>query len=158
MPTPPRVFGPATQAQISRLRRMSITGLADATSPANDREVSMTVDVLRRAQTAAGSSALGIAPAFTTISGLNDIPALIRAGGTWRDQASGGERQLLEAERIVIVLDLPAGGAAARGELLASDRLRWSEPPYGKRTFEILEVQIREADQAAVALAKLVED
>ncbi|MFN3199992.1 MAG: hypothetical protein ACE366_16470 [Bradymonadia bacterium] len=156
MATPHRIFGPSVQAAVSRLRRSSIMALSELGSPESCDDVPVTVDIIRRELTQTGSSALGIVDAHTHVSGLNNIPALIRMSGTWRDQTGGGKRQLLEAERIVVLLDIPVAGNAGRGELLPTDRLKWSEPPYGERTFEVVEITIREADQAVVALVREV--
>lgn len=158
MATPPRMFGPSVQAVMSQLRRSSVMALSEITSPETCNDVPVTVDIIRRELTQAGSSALGIVDAHINVEGLDDVQALIRSKGTWRDQTGGGKRQLLEAERIVVLLDIPTAGAASRGELLPTDRLRWSEPPYGERTFDVLEISIREADRAVVALVRMVED
>lgn len=153
-----RLLGPLAQERIQELRRQALVAQSEVVEEATAAGTyPRTVDVLRREETAPAQSSIGVRGTWTTVAGLSGLTAHVRTHGTWFD-AEEGQIDISGAERVVLVADIPAGGDGAQYDLLASDRLRWTDPVYGEREFEVVEVRNRNPDGIVAARCRLVRE
>ena len=148
-----RSFGPLVQQRIQEMRRQAAVAVSEVVGPTTAAgDYPTRVSVLRREVSAAGSPSLGRAATWTTVSGLSSLVGHVRTAGKWADQRTGASIHLRDGEWIVMLADLPAGGAGDANELLPSDRMTWTDPVYGAdAVFEIAEIHVRKPDGLCVA-------
>lgn len=150
-----RLFGINTQQRISELRRTGAVATSEVTGDHTAAgSFPTTVDIIRREESSAGTPAAGIPGVWSTVAGLDALTGHVRTRGRWADEEKGAEVDLTDAQRIVLIADIPAGGEGAAGELLASDRLRFTDPVRGLTTWEVEQVRTRKPDGLTVALVE----
>lgn len=143
-------------ARMSELRRQALVSTSEINEhiPA-DSDFPRTVEVKRQEKTADGNPAIGIGATWATVAGLDAIVGHVRTNGKWRDQETGQRILLGEAERIVMLLDVPAGGNGLADEVLTTDRLIFDDPIKGEVTvWEVVETYVSNRDGIAVCRVK----
>ena len=116
------------------------------------------VDIVRREPTGVANSAAGLATTWTTVAGLAGLVGHVRTFGRWEDVITGTEIDLTDAQRAVLVLPIPAAGEGAAGDLLLTDRLRFTDQTYGSSVWDIKQVRVRKPDGMAWALVELARE
>lgn len=155
-----RLFGKTTMARTSELRRQALVTASEINEhiPA-DSDFPRTVAVKRQEQTAAGNPARGIGATWSTVAGLGSIVGRVRANGKWKDKETGLRITLGEAERVVMLLDVPAGGNGLADEVLATDRLVFDDPIKGASSaWEVVETYVSNRDGIAVCRVKYIRE
>lgn len=151
----PRTLGPVIQARAQALRRQAMVALSELVGPTTALgDYPVRVDVLRREQTAPGAPSRGIAPSWSTVAGLSDLVGHVRFSGKWVVKDTGVEIELRDHQRIVMLADLPAGGAGAANELFTTDRLRFDDNVYGVSVWRVTEIRVRTPDRLCWALCE----
>lgn len=150
-----RLFGATTIRRITELRRQAVVTLAEATGPepATDDDFPITIDVLRREVTDAGSPAAGIAPTWGNVAGLTDLVGRVRSNGRWRDEEVGNET-LAEDFRLVTIMDVPETDNVGEDIITTTDRVRFNDPARGVTVWDVKKVRLRPRDGIAVVLAQ----
>jgi len=151
-----RILGPLVQSRVQELRRTAAVAVSDVVEESTAAgSYSRTVSVLRRAPGAGANAAMGRSGTWTTVAGLTGLVAHVRTAGEWKDEATGAAVQLREGERIVLIADIPAAGQGSAGDLLATDRLTWTDSVYNAdAVFEIVSLNVRNPDGLVVALCR----
>lgn len=136
-------LGSIGTARVHELLRQGVYAHAEQTNDPVTTGYPRTLKIIRRVQTAAGSTAAGIPATWATVAGLSAIPGVVHLPETWDDQQEA-DITLREAERVVTLVDIPATTTEGEDVLLLSDRVAFDDPTYGAdAVFEI--VQIRPA-------------
>ena len=106
-----------------------------------------TVSVLRRSVAAPADTAAGIPATWNMAPGLDAVQSLIFYPRNWNIHAPA-EAKLLDAERMIVLMDVPASAGQPTDIVLRTDRIRYSDSEYGDATFEVLETQAIEGPGA----------
>lgn len=155
-----RLFGNTTMGRMGELRRQALVSSSEINEhiPA-DSDFPRTVSVQRKEQTSAGQPSIGLGASYSLVAGLTDITGHVRTNGRWKDARTGQRILLGDAERVVMLLDIPAGGNGQADELLTTDRLIFDDPIKGAATvWEVEEVYISYRDGIAVARCKYIRE
>lgn len=142
-------------ARIGELRRRGVVlaSEADELIPA-DSDFPRTVDVVRREQTSAGNPSAGVDGTWAVVAGLTGLTGRVRANGSWRDRDTGHLVQLGDAERVVFILDVPAGGNGLADQVLLTDHLRFTDPTKGAAIWEVVDLRLHLRDGIALLRVK----
>jgi hypothetical protein len=151
----PRTLGPIIQVAAQNARRRAMVAVAELVGPTTGAgSYPVYVDVVRREVIAAGNTSLGIAPTWTTVAGLTNLVGHVRFSGKWVIEETGVELEIRQHQRIVMLADLPAGGAGAANALLLTDRLRFADNVYGTSVWRVMEIRVRTSDRLCWALCE----
>lgn len=101
--------------------------------------VPRTVDVLRVTQQVSANTAAGIPATWSVVNGLESIQSLVFQPREW-NEAHPAQAKLLDAQRIILMADVPAGGGILADKILTTDRVQYDDPTYGVVPFDVLEV------------------
>lgn len=127
-----RLFGRTTMARMSELRRQALVSASEISELIPlDTDYPRRLAVKRQQVTVAGSPSVGIGPTWVTVAGLGDLVGHVRTSGKWVDEETGARIVLGEADRVVMVLDVPAGGYGLADEILLTDRLIFDDEIKG---------------------------
>lgn len=97
------------------------------------------VTILRREHApGVGNQALGIPPVWSSVNGLENLPATVFHPNKWDTTLTKGDIRLLEGKRTILVADVPAGGAVGADRIIPTDVIRYDDPLYGLSQFEVL--------------------
>ncbi len=150
-----RTLGPVIQARAQQLRRQAMVALSELTGATTaDGSYPRLVDIVRLEPSGPANSAAGVATTWTEVPGLTNLVGHVRYFGRWVDVETGVGVELRDNQRVVMVADIPAGGAGAAGDLLLSDNLRFEDQTYGVADWKILQVRVRKPDGLAWALCE----
>jgi hypothetical protein len=95
-----------------------------------------TFAILRRVLASAGTPSRGIEATYTLATGLTAVVGTVVLPAAWNDrQAVEGGPLLKHTERIIYLMDVPGG------DVLQTDRIRYSDPVYGNQVFDVTQVQ-----------------
>ena len=151
----PRTLGPVIQARAQQLRRQAMVALSELTGATTaDGSYPRLVDIVRPEPSGPANSAAGVATVWTEVPGLTNLVGHVRYFGRWVDVETGVGVELRDNQRVVMVADIPAGGAGAAGDLLLSDNLRFEDQTYGVADWKLLQVRVRKPDGLAWALCE----
>jgi len=151
----PRTLGPVIQARAQALRRQAVVALSELTGPTTANGFyPRLVDIVRLEPSGDANSAAGLTTAWAQVPGLANLVGYVRYFGRWDDVTTGVGVELRENQRVVIVTDIPAGGAGDAGDLLPSDNLRFEDQVYGVADWKILQIRVRKPDDMAWALCE----
>lgn len=141
--TPISILGPDGQMRFQNLLRTGHETHRTVTSIPGEP---LTVAILRYTQTAAGNPAVGIAPTFAAVAGLNGIAASLELPDTWNERLAPGGVPLKQNERVVWMRDVPATATERQDVVLLTDRVRFDDPIYGpNEIFTVFEVRTEDA-------------
>lgn len=98
-----------------------------------------TVSVIRKTEAVAANSALGVKATWSTVAGLDTIEALIHYPRSW-NESQQQELKLLAGERVIVLVDVPAGGNVSADKISLTDRIKYNDPTYGDSYWEVVEV------------------
>jgi len=99
-----------------------------------------TVAVIRKTETVAANSALGVKATWGAVAGLDAIESLILYPRQW-NESSPQELKILKGERTIIVVDVPSAGGVSADKIALTDRIKYNDPTYGESYWEIVDVE-----------------
>lgn len=142
-----RLFGGTTMGRMSELRRQAAVAVSETKGliPA-DSDFPTLVSVKRQEKTSAGAPSAGVSPSWSTVAGLSGLKGHVRTNGEWTDSDTGQRIKLGEAERVVLIVDVPAGGNGLADEVLLTDRLTFVDPMVGVKVWDVRAVHIDKRD------------
>ena len=154
-----RLWGATAQRYMTELRRQAVVAAAEINNGiAADNEFPATLSVLRREKVSDGVPSAGIDAAWTLVAGMTNIVGKIRTNGRWLDRESGTRIWLGQNERIVLLMDIPAGGNGEANELFLTDRVSFDDPVKGQSVWEILDVYVSKRDGIASARVRYAKE
>lgn len=98
------------------------------------------VSIIRKTQAVAANTALGIAATWDAVSGLTDLQATYFQPSTWEKDRPATTTQILDAERTLLIADVPAAGGIDAYKILLTDKVRVDDPEFGVVDLEITSV------------------
>jgi hypothetical protein len=98
------------------------------------------VDVVRKTKAVAANTALGVPATWQPVAGLADIQSLIFYPRQWNDDQPD-EAKIKAGERVVVLVDVPAGGTVGANKIALTDRVKYIDPTYGLSFWEVKEVE-----------------
>lgn len=150
-----RLFGKTTMSRVSELRRQALVAASEINELIPlDSDVPRRVAVKRQEVVAPGTPSAGIAPTWSTVAGLGDIVGHVRTSGKWVDSETGQRIVLGDAERVVMLLDVPAGGNGLADEVLLTDRLVFDDEIKGAASvWDVKAVYLNKRDGIVICRA-----
>lgn len=147
-----RLFGKTTMARMSELRRQAAVAASEINELIPlDSDVPRRVAVKRQELASSGTPSAGIAATWTTVAGLGSIVGHVRTSGKWVDSETGQRIVLGDAERVVMLIDVPAGGNGLADEVLLTDRLVFDDEIKGTGTvWDVKAVYLNKRDGIVV--------
>ena len=109
----------------------------EATTSAN---IPRTVNVVRKTETVAANTALGVEATCQVVNGLENLQSLIFYPRQWEEDQPA-EARLKSGERMIVIADVPAAGNAGANQVMLTDRVQYNDPTYGDSFWQVLEVQ-----------------
>ena len=98
------------------------------------------VTIVRKTQAVAANTALGISASWDAVSGLTDLQATYFQPSTWDKDRPGTATEIVDAERTLLIADVPSAGSIAAYKILLTDKVRVDDPEFGVVDFEVKSV------------------
>lgn len=89
------------------------------------------VDVIRKTETVAGDSALMLPATYQPVAGLTSLQATYFQPSEWNNTRPGTAAEVVQADRVLLIADVPAAGDGAADVILLTDRVRVDDPEFG---------------------------
>jgi hypothetical protein len=139
-------------ARASELRRQALVSASEINELIPlDSDFPRRVSVKRQEILAAGTPSAGISPTWTTVAGLGNLVGHVRTSGRWVDSETGARIVLGDAERVVMLMDVPAGGDGLADEVLLTDRLIFDDAIKGSSVvWDVKAVYLNKRDGIAI--------
>ena len=98
------------------------------------------VTIVRKTQAIAANTALGIAATWDAVAGLDGLQATYFQPSTWDKDRPGTATEILDAERTLLIADVPSAGSIAAYKILLTDKIRVDDPEFGLVDFQVTSV------------------
>jgi hypothetical protein len=98
------------------------------------------VDVVRKTQVSSANTALAVPATWQVVAGLADLQALIFYPRQWHEEEPA-EAKIKAGERVIVIVDVPAGGEVQANKIALTDRIKYDDPTYGESFWDVQEVQ-----------------
>ncbi len=99
-----------------------------------------TVNIIRSTVTQAADTALMIPGTWQTVAGLGNLQATMFQPSEWDKTSTDGPAEIVKADRVFLVADVPAAGGTVADRILMTDKVQVDDPEFGEVELEILSV------------------
>jgi|MDSZ01.3.fsa_nt_gb hypothetical protein len=99
------------------------------------------VSIIRKTETGAPNSALGIAATWVSVPGLEDLQATYFQPSTWDKERPANATEIVDAERSLLIADIPSAGGISADKILLTDKIRVDDPEFGVVDLAVTDVK-----------------
>lgn len=89
------------------------------------------ISIIRKTQSVAADTALGIPATWQAVAGLTDLQANYFQPSAWDAVRPAQTTEITEAKRTLLIADVPAQGGVSADRILLTDKVQVDDPEFG---------------------------